>query len=63
MKNTRQAARTVSLLFALELLDECVRASAIKDGYLGSATEQTVSAAMRQAKKEGFETEGCRVVA
>jgi len=39
------------LLFALELLDEAVRATSIGKSYIGSLTEQTVSEAMRRARR------------
>lgn len=58
MKNTYSRIAATNLLFALELLDESVRVSAIKDSYVGSATEQTVTDAMRQAKKESLPSEG-----
>ncbi|MFO0966147.1 MAG: hypothetical protein U0793_11265 [Gemmataceae bacterium] len=38
------------MLFALELLDECVRTSSIRSSYLGSLTEQAVTEAMRRAR-------------
>ena len=51
MRRLKSSARKVNLLFALELLDECVRTSSIKCGYVGSLTEQAVIEAIRRARQ------------
>jgi hypothetical protein len=49
MRKLRSQARKINLLFALELLDELVRHSAI--AYMGTTTQQAVAEAIRRAKR------------
>ena len=51
MNKTRNGIRRVSLLFALELLDDMVRRTSIGPDYVDSATHQAVAEAIRRAKK------------
>lgn len=51
MRRLKASARRVNLLFALELLDECVRMSSIKTSYVGSLTEQAVTEALHRARR------------
>lgn len=51
MYQTEPKLRKVTLLSALELLDEAVRKSAVSSNYVGSLTQLTVSDAIRRAKQ------------
>ena len=51
MRKQRAQVRKINLLFALELLDECVRMSSLGPAYVGSLTEQAVTEALNRARK------------
>jgi len=51
MRRLKSSARKVNLLFALELLDEVVRASSIGKSYIGSLTQEAVAEALRRARR------------
>jgi hypothetical protein len=51
MRRLRSSARKINLLYALELLDEVVRASTIGPSYPGSLTQQAVSEAIARARR------------
>ena len=54
MKKLRSQVRKVNLLYALELLDEMVRHSAIV--YAGTTTQQAVTEAIQRAKRRSMRT-------
>jgi hypothetical protein len=59
MRKLLSTTRKLNLLFALELLDEMVRRSAIAADYLGSTTElavsETITRARQRSRRAGVE--------
>lgn len=51
MRKLRSQNRKINLLFALELLDEAVRTKSMPTPYVGSLTEQAVTAAIAKARR------------
>ncbi len=57
MKKPSPKDTMFNLAFALEALDQSIRATSMNDSYVGSALERSVAAALRQANANVCGTE------